>query len=46
MPVAVAAILVAAEHRHLAGPKRGRALAAIIIGSIVAALDIAASLVG
>jgi hypothetical protein len=44
--VGVAAIQVATAHRSSGGAKRGRALAAIIIGAVTAILTIAGILVG
>ena len=44
--VAVAAILVGTAHRASGGTKRGRALAAIIIGCVTGGLTIVAVLVG
>ena len=44
--VGAAAILVGTAHRGAAGPKRGRALAAILIGALVALLNLAAILIG
>jgi hypothetical protein len=44
--VAAAGILVALAHRAGGGPKSGRALAAIIVSSIVAVATVAAILLG
>ena len=44
--VGVAAILVGAAHRASGAPKRGRALAAILVGAVVALLTLAAVLFG
>jgi hypothetical protein len=44
--VGVAAVLIGAAYRASGAPKRGRALAAIVVGAVVALLTLAAMLFG